>query len=151
MSSFFGKLTAQHDRAPIRESLSTLLLVGVFLATLLTFPGLLIGGAYDAARRERVTCSVSAAEAITVSSRSSRGVGSSRAGVGVETSDCGRLTMTRGVTSDNGDGIARALNRTKGPHTFTVGGGSFWLRRNTPVTVPSPTVHSIDDLTGLAQ
>lgn len=111
-SSFFGKLTVQHDRAPIRESLSTLLLVGVFLATLLTFPGLLIGGAYDAAHRERVTCSVSAAEAITVSSRSSRGVGSSRAGVG---------------------------------------GGSFWLRRNTPVTVPSPTVHSIDDLTGLAQ
>ncbi|KTR03008.1 hypothetical protein NS184_14530 [Curtobacterium luteum] len=143
---FFGKLTVQQHRAPLRESLSTLLIVGVFLATLLTFPGLFIGNAYDAAHREQVTCTVTAAEAITVSSRSTRGIGSSRAGVGVETSDCGRLTMTRGVTSDDRDGIARELNRTKGPHVFTVGGGSFWLRKNTPITVPSPTVYSIDDL-----
>ncbi len=143
---FFGKLTVQRDRAPVRESLSILLVVGVFLATLLTFPGLFIGNAYDAAHREQVTCTVTAAEAITVSSRSTRGIGSSRAGVGVETSDCGRLTMTRGVTGDSRDDIARELNRTKGPHTFTVGGGSFWLRKHTHVTIPAPTVYSIDDL-----
>lgn len=144
---FFGRLTVQRDPAPVRRSLTTLLMVGGFLVTLLVFPGLFIGTAYDAAHREQVTCTVTAAEAITVSSRSTKGIGSSRPGVGVETSDCGRLTVTHGITRDNREDIARELNRTEGPHTFTVGGGSFWLRKNTPITVPSPTVYSIDDLT----
>ncbi len=147
--TFFGKLTVQEHPAPVRDLLSMLLIVGVFLATLLTFPGLSVANAYDAAHQEQVTCTVTAAEAVTVSSRSVRGIGSSRAGVGIETSDCGRLTLTHGVSNDDRDDIARALNRSKGPHSFTVGGGSFWWREHTPFSVPAPTVYSIDDLSGV--
>ncbi|MGW8431723.1 hypothetical protein ACWGJ9_11570 [Curtobacterium citreum] len=149
--TFFGKLTVRQQPRPVRDALTVLFLVGFFLCTLLMVPGLWVVNAYDNAHKEQVTCTVTAAEGITVSSRSARGVGSSRPGVGIETSDCGRLTFTRGVTSDTNDNIAQALNHSKGPREFTVGGGTFWLRQNVSwfTFVPAPTVYEVSGADGV--
>ncbi|MCJ1712888.1 hypothetical protein [Curtobacterium sp. VKM Ac-2922] len=142
---FFGKLTVRKGPQPVKDVFTTLLAVGFFIITLLMLPGLWVISAYDDAHEEQVTCSVTAAEAITVSSTSSKGIGSSRPGVGIETSNCGRLTLTRGVYDDNRDDIAQSLNHSKGSHVFTVGGGTFWLRENMSwfTFVPSPTVYNV--------
>lgn len=145
-TDFFGKLTVRKQPQPVRDVLSMLLVVGFVITTLLMFPGLWLGISYDDAHKEQVVCTITAAEPITISTRSTRGIGSSHAGVRIETPDCGRLTFDKGVFWDNRDAIARRYDRSPGPYTLTVGGGSFWFRENTPWLwpVPSPTVYSID-------
>ncbi|WP_146236305.1 hypothetical protein [Curtobacterium sp. MCBD17_023] len=145
-SDFFSKLTVQTRPRPVYRLFTMVLIVGFFIVSLLMFPGLWVAVAYDDAHKQQVTCTITAAEAVTVSNRSTRGIGSSHPAVAIDTSECGPLTLSRGVDSENQDAVARTLNRTEGPHVFTVGGGSFWFRTHTPWLrfVPAPTIYSVD-------
>ncbi|MFJ3027985.1 hypothetical protein ACIPEQ_04005 [Curtobacterium sp. NPDC087080] len=143
-TAFFGKLTADRKPRRVRNVLFTLFSVAFFVTTLSTFPGLFVMVAYDDAHQEQVTCTITSARAVTVSNRSVKGVGSSHPAVSLETTDCGHLTLTRGIYADNRDAVARRYDRAPGPYRLTVGGGSFWLRQHASVPVPEPTVYSID-------
>lgn len=129
---FFARLTHQTKTRPVRNAISMLGIVAFYLMTLAMFPGLFVLNAYDGTHRERVTCTVTSAEAVTLSSRSSKGIGASYAGVGFDTSDCGRMTYSRTISFDNHEAFARRYNGAPGPYAFTVGGGSFWVRAHVP-------------------
>ncbi|WP_144411275.1 hypothetical protein [Curtobacterium sp. MR_MD2014] len=144
-TTFFGKLTVDREPRRVRNALFTLFSVAFFLTTLSMFPGLPVMIAYDDAHQEQVTCTITSARAVTVSNRSLKGVGSSHPAVSLETTDCGHLTLSRGIFADNRDAVARRYDRAPGPYRLTVGGGGFWLWQHASVPVPEPTVYSVDE------
>lgn len=149
-TDFFRKLTVDRKPRRVRNVLFALFSVGFFLTTLTMFPGLPVLIAYDDAHQEQVTCTITSAQGVTVSNRSLKGAGSSHPAVSLETTDCGHLTLSRGISSDNRDAVARRYDRAPGPYRLTVGGGGFWLRQHASVPVPEPTVYSVDGPAGAA-
>ena len=149
-TGFFRKLTVDRQPRRWRNLLFTLTSVGFFTTTLAMFPGLPVMIAYDDAHKEQVTCTITSAQGITVSNRSVKGIGSSHPAVSLETTDCGHLTLSRGVYSDNRDAVARRYDRAPGPYRLTVGGGGFWLWQHASVPVLEPTVYSVDEPVGAA-
>ncbi|MCS6579525.1 MULTISPECIES: hypothetical protein [Curtobacterium] len=143
--AFFIKLTHQTKPQPIRNALSMLTIVAFHLFTLAMFPGLFVMNAYDSAHRERVTCTATSAEAVTLSSRSAKGVGASYAGVGFDAPDCGRLTYSKTISFGNQDAFARRYDRAPGEYAFTVGGASFWVREHAPWVPLAPEVYGVSE------
>ena len=143
--AFFSKLTHQTKPKPVRNAISMLTIVAFYLFTLAIFPGLFVMNAYDSAHRERVTCTVTSAEAVTLSSRSAKGVGASYAGVGFDTSDCGRLTYSKTISFGNQDAFARRYDRALGAYAFTVGGASYWVRQHAPWVPLAPEVYGVSE------
>lgn len=74
---------------------------------------------------ESVRCTVLSAEAGSSSAAGKGGIGSDL--VWIETSDCGRLLYTDGVTPKNRDQLAAELNRG-GTFDFDMGMISRWLK-----------------------
>lgn len=143
--AFFSKLTHQTKPKPVRNAISMLTIVAFYLFTLAMFPGLFVMDAYDRAHRERVTCTVTAAEAVTLSSRSAKGAGASYAGVGFDTSDCGRMVYSKTISFGNQDAFARRYDRALGPYAFTVGGASFWVREHASWVPLAPEVYGVSE------
>jgi len=141
--AFSEKLTRRTKRKPVADTVSMLVIVAFFVTIIAICPGLFVLVAYDDAHQEQVTCTITAAEAITVSNRSAKGIGSSHPAVGIDSSDCGRLTFSRGIDDENQERTARAYDRAPGPYTFTVGAGSFWVRQHAPWARLGPTVYAI--------
>ncbi|PYY33206.1 MULTISPECIES: hypothetical protein [unclassified Curtobacterium] len=138
-----GKLTHQTRPRVVRGTLTGLLLFVVMVPALELFPALLSLSAYDDAHPQDRTCSVTSAEGSTISSRSTRGIGSSHPAVTFTTRDCGPLVMRDGVDSDSRDVIARRYDRAPGEYTFTLGGGSLWLQEHLPWFPVQPGVDAV--------
>jgi hypothetical protein len=138
-----GKLTHQERPRVVRDALSSLALIVFLGPALALLPALLSLTAYDDAHHQDLTCSVTSAEGVTVSSRSTRGIGSSRPAVAFVTNDCGRMTLKRGVDGDSRDDIARRYDRAPGEYVFEVGSGSLWLRQHVSWLRISPEVYVV--------
>lgn len=72
-------------------------------------------------------CSVSSAHSSADSSHSLKGVGSSTSQVVLETSDCGTLVQSWGVSRDNEDELARDVIEGE-RYRLNAGEGSFTMR-----------------------
>ena len=138
-----GKLTHVTHPRVVHDTVTGIFAFVVLLPSLALLPALGSLSAYDDAHIRTAPCTVESASGGTVSSRSLRGVGSSRPVVFFETSDCGRLTFDRGIGRDNRDEIARRYDEAPGTYTFEVGAASFWIREHASWLRLSPEVHSV--------
>ena len=117
------------------------------IVTLVPALGLLVGGGpwfigiYDEGNRTRIDCTVTDAKG-GVSSASSRGA-ASWSQVLIESSDCGKLTYSSGVTESNRDEIAAELAKG-GIYSFEIGEATNSLRWLTDATGTIPKVWSFE-------
>ena len=98
-------------------------------------------GKYDEGHRTRIECTVTDANG-GVSSASARGA-ASWSQVLIESSDCGTLTLSSGITESNRDEIAAELAQG-GLYTFEIGEATNSLRWLTDVTGTIPKVWSFE-------
>jgi len=126
-SSTTGVITGRR-RSKRRDRLVAIgiLVLVVLVPVLVIFVGPITLKAYDASHRTVVICEVRSAHTGVGSSRSVNGVGSSSNQVGIETSDCGTLTLRWGVTADNKESIAQGFAAGT-TWKFEVGAGSYQL------------------------
>lgn len=98
-------------RARKKSRIAVVLIVVFFLIPLLVF---FIGPVslhfYDAGHVRTVVCTVDSARTGGQSARSLKGVGSSGNQVVIETSDCGKLLLQKGINGQNADGVADELD-----------------------------------------
>jgi hypothetical protein len=138
-----GKLTHLTRPRVVHDMVTGVLAFVVLLPSLALLPALVSLTAYDDAHIITTSCTVESASGGTVSTRSLRGIGSSRSAVFFEASDCGRLTFDRGISDKNRDEIARRYDEAPGTYTFKVGAASFWIRKNMSWLRLSPEVYSV--------
>jgi hypothetical protein len=138
-----GKLTHLTRPRVVHGTVTWVLVFAFLVPGLAMLPALGSLSAYDDAHTRTTPCRVESAAGGTVSTRSPRGIGTSRPVVFFETSDCGRLTFDRGIGYDDRDEIARRYDEAPGTYTFTVGAGSFWIRERLSWLRLSPEVYSV--------
>jgi len=108
------------DRLKLSGALTVVLVPVLFM-------GCLIGlGWYDKAHPVTVQCTLTSAEAITITS-SSRTVHTSSAAVVIETKPCGRMLIKRGIGFDNNKAVAAKL-KPGATYAIEVGSGTYNMR-----------------------
>jgi len=117
------------------------------LVLFVVLPVLLLGVApgvaeqYDRSHLMTVTCDVVDASPASTSSRSLRGIGATGVQVVIETSDCGKLLLQKGVSDQNAASLATELSRGR-THEFQVGPVAWNTKAITGLMDVSPEAYS---------
>jgi hypothetical protein len=125
-------ITKNKQRAHTRQRRNKRVAVAILaISTVVLLGGFIIGPSildnYDNSHPLEKSCKVSSAIPETSSTVSRTGIGRSTDQIVIESSDCGKLLLRKGITEKNRDEIASQF--TEGDvHTFSIGEGSWTLR-----------------------